>query len=265
MNTEFRQINYTSRVLIHSIGQQLVEHLGMRQETSEERAGGFVARIEKEMDKQFLSKIKILYPNHSFVTGSESKKTEGAEYTWHFASLDGTKYYIRKIPVFAVSLGLVYKQELVFGIVYNPISHQMYWGTAADNFIHRNYEKIVPEKKRSLREAIITTDYADLENTEEDEKEWIKEKSFQLIINSYRVRSFGCAPLALAWLATGGLDVFVDLTGRRYPIPMKAGLALIKSAGGLWREIKIKGFSKKRLVVGLDRQLVDSVCNILQS
>lgn len=264
MNTELKQINYTARVIVHDIGQQLVDRLDMYQKISEENAGDFAAQIEKEMNSFFLKSISALYPNHNFVTSFESKGITGADYTWYFTPLDGTKYYIRKIPLFAVSLGLAYKQELVAGVIYNPISRQMYWGTITDNCVHRNHEKIILEKKRSLQEAIIAIDFNDLENIG-NEKEWVEEKSFQLVVNSYRVRSFGCAPLALAWLATGGFDIFVDLTGRRRPESVSAGLALIKSAGGLWREIEIKGFPKKRLVAGLNQQLVDGVCNILQT
>ena len=74
---------------------------------------------------------------------------------------------------------------------------------------------------------------------------------------------YGCGPLSLAWVASGGLDVFIDLTGQlKKHLSLYAGLALIKSANGYW-EYVVGTHGQKCLVAGLNEKLVTEVSALL--
>jgi 3'(2'), 5'-bisphosphate nucleotidase len=58
------------------------------------------------------------------------------EYFWLVDPLDGTKEFIKRNGEFTVNIALVHQQQVVFGVVYVPVSDELYWA-AKDHGAHR--------------------------------------------------------------------------------------------------------------------------------
>jgi len=54
------------------------------------------------------------------------------EYFWMVDPLDGTKEFIKKNGEFTVNIALIHKNIPILGVVYAPISNEMYWAKQGD-------------------------------------------------------------------------------------------------------------------------------------
>lgn len=76
-----------------------------------------VTIADKEAEKIIIGTIRKKFPDHSFL-GEESggSKEAVSEYLWIVDPIDGTKNYLRGIPLFATQVALMKRNELVMGI-----------------------------------------------------------------------------------------------------------------------------------------------------
>ena len=71
--------------------------------------------------------IQSRFPGHA-VVGEEFGETDrDSTYRWIIDPLDGTTNYIHGYPVFAVSIALEHKDEIILGVIYNPLLDELFW------------------------------------------------------------------------------------------------------------------------------------------
>jgi myo-inositol-1(or 4)-monophosphatase len=262
MNIQLEQLSYIVRVIAHRTGEILKDEWSAKHDVITEFSGRITNETRSKLDNFIIQELNSIYPNHSFIATTD-KLLNNSEYKWYIASIDGSKYYYREIPLFSVSIGLLKAGEPVLGAVYNPVSRQMYWGYEDSKTIYRNHSSVKTTPPGRLSECIVGVEMVDYDKLEEDESTWVIKKGFELSSFTYRARYFGCTSLCLAWVATGGLDLFIDLTGKLFEQTTMAGLALIKAAGGSWKYVEVQN-GQNRLVAGLSKQLVEEACELIQ-
>ena len=54
------------------------------------------------------------------------------DYAWLVDPLDGTKEFIKRNGEFTVNIALIHQQEIVLGVVYIPVSDEMYWAVKGE-------------------------------------------------------------------------------------------------------------------------------------
>jgi myo-inositol-1(or 4)-monophosphatase len=165
------------------------------------------AMIFKSLSKRF--------PKHDFLAEEGLKELSGAEFRWIFDPLDGTTNFAHKLPVFCVSLGLEHKGKLVCGVVFNPMSQEMFWAEAGSG-AYLNGEKISVSKIKDLNRCLVATGFAyDIRETKTNIVEHDK-----FLLRTQGVRRCGSAALDLCFVACGRFDGFWDLIpGIRPPGP----------------------------------------------
>ena len=77
-----------------------------------------VSYVDKEAEKQLVAQLQAIFPEAGFITEEGTNTTRGVEYDWVIDPLDGTTNFIHGLPVFAVSIGLMERGEVVLGVVY---------------------------------------------------------------------------------------------------------------------------------------------------
>ena len=76
--------------------------------------------------KDFIPEIPIISEENKQIPFSERKDFT---YVWLVDPLDGTKEFIKRNGEFTVNIALIRKGRVVFGVVYVPVSKEMYWAT----------------------------------------------------------------------------------------------------------------------------------------
>jgi histidinol-phosphatase len=81
------------------------------------------------------------FPNDGFL-GEEFGDTPGSSgYRWIIDPIDGTRSFVRGVPLWATLIGLEYKKELIAGIAFVPAIHQIYRALKGDG-AYRGERKI---------------------------------------------------------------------------------------------------------------------------
>ena len=81
-----------------------------------------VTNVDREVQDDLVRAISKAYPGHGIV-GEEDEDVDGGpapDYVWVLDPLDGTKNFMNGLPVFASSIGVLYRGAPVAGAVYTP-------------------------------------------------------------------------------------------------------------------------------------------------
>ena len=81
---------------------------------------------DKSSEKIILEQISKSFPAHNVFSEELGELNRGSEYTWYIDPLDGTNNFFAGIAYFSVSIALRYKNDLLIGIVYNPVTDQIF-------------------------------------------------------------------------------------------------------------------------------------------
>lgn len=194
---------------------------------SQKRPNDYVTDIDQKAEQEIISVIRKAHPNHA-ILGEESGETSGEEFTWIIDPIDGTRNFIHGYPQFAVSIGIRYKGKIEHGVIYDPVSHELFTASRGKG-ARLNDTRIRVSKRTQLEDCLIATGF-----THRSSKPLLAAHLGALetlIPQCGDIRRPGAATLDLAYVACGRLDGFWELGLKIWDIA--AGTLLIKEAGGL--------------------------------
>jgi myo-inositol-1(or 4)-monophosphatase len=143
---------------------------------------------------------------------------------WIIDPLDGTHNYIRGIPVFGVSIGVVHHDQFVAGVIYLPMDDSLYIGERG-NGAFCNDKPIRVSTQGDLAETTISFD-SSLRSHQEMKLPLLG----ALAARTFNLRMFGASVRVLTFLAEGRMDATVEIEDRCWDYA--AGACLIEAAGG---------------------------------
>ncbi|MCK4355033.1 inositol monophosphatase [Candidatus Parcubacteria bacterium] len=197
--------------------------------------------LDYKIEEMIIKSIKEKFPEHNILSeevGSINTNKK-SDYLWIIDPIDGTKHYIRKIPLFSVSIALQYKNKIVLGVVYNPVTKEMFYAHDKGG-AYLNNRRIRVSKQDNLKNSFI---YVELPVFNLPTKEFDKFSKILTKLNllCYRVRVFGSGSLGLCYTALGGFEAYVNLGDPTRIYDLAAGLIILEEAGG--RATKLNGDS----------------------
>ncbi len=103
----------------HKIGDRLLDAFGLA--TAEQKAdGSLVTEYDKWSDEELRDRIHQTFPDHGVLSEEAEHTLPDTDWCWVIDPIDGTTNFTRGIPLWGISLGLLYKGTPVFGHVYIP-------------------------------------------------------------------------------------------------------------------------------------------------
>ncbi|CEF65667.1 Inositol monophosphatase family-containing protein [Strongyloides ratti] len=90
-----------------------------------------VTETDQAVEKLLISNLSAAFPDHKFI-GEESNaagvKVEWSDApTWIIDPIDGTTNFVHRIPMIAICVGLAINKQVRAGIVYNPITNELWY------------------------------------------------------------------------------------------------------------------------------------------
>jgi myo-inositol-1(or 4)-monophosphatase len=210
-----------ARGLLRDFGE--VEQL----QVSQKGPGDFVSAADHRVEKTLLQELKKARPDFGFLF-EEGGVIEGADpaYVWVIDPLDGTTNFLHSIPHFAISIGLVKNGEPIAGVIYQPLTDEMFWAEkGAGAWV--NDRRLRVSARRRLEDAVITTGIPHHGRPEPDRFMGQLRKVMDLTAG---IRRFGAASLDLAYVAAGRCDGFWEIGLK--PWDIAAGMIIVREAGG---------------------------------
>lgn len=209
-------------------GQILKENYG--EITSLKMKGGNWREVSSQIDldsnKIMLEIIQQAYPDHNIISEESILPSKNSDYTWYVDPLDGTTNYLMKNPFFVASAGLVYKDEVILGAIYNPILDELFVGEK-DKGATLNNQKIEVSKNNNLKLTIVNYCHA-----EDDEAVHQISKYYDRFkIEARDFRRLGSGGLDICYLACGRYDVYFSNNDRIWDVI--PGYIIAKEAGAV--------------------------------
>jgi myo-inositol-1(or 4)-monophosphatase len=128
INMEFwDRVLELSRTTAQRVGVQLLADFGSARGV-EKDDGSLVTQSDRWADNEIRSSITTAFPAHAVLSEEAEHGFTDAEWTWIIDPLDGTTNFTRGIPLWGISIGLLYRGQPVFGYVYFPPLDRAYHG-----------------------------------------------------------------------------------------------------------------------------------------
>ena len=187
----------------------------------------FVTAADQKSEKIIFEELSKARPGYSFKM-EESGVVEGKDKThiWHIDPLDGTTNFLHGIPHFAISIGLERDGHMVAGLVYNPVTDEMFVAEKGQG-AYLNNQRLRVAQRSDIREAVVVCGIPHIGRG--DHKLFLSEIS-QVMAQAAGLRRYGAAALDLAYIAAGRFDVYWERGLSSWD--MAAGSVLVREAGG---------------------------------
>ena len=213
LNIMIKASEKASKILIRDFGE--IEKL----QVSKKGPADFVTNADLKAEKIIIEELKKARPNYSIISeesGSETNKDKNN--VWIIDPIDGTINFLHGIPHFAISIALKSNNEIISGLIFDPIKDEMFYAEK-NNGSFFNSQRIRVSKKNKINECLFVTGGK------------IKSEP------DLPYRKSGCASLDMAYVAAGRYDGYFQNDLNLWDIA--AGIILIKEAGGTINEINL--------------------------
>jgi myo-inositol-1(or 4)-monophosphatase len=204
----------------------------------------FVTAADLKAEKILFEELTKARPGYGFL-GEERGMEAGSDKTnrWIVDPIDGTTNFIHAIPHFAISIALEREGRLVAGVVFNPITDDLYWAETGKGAFH-NDKRLRVAGRKSLGECVLATGIPF--QGKPGHAQMFKELH-QFTQRVAGIRRFGSAALDLAYVAAGRFDGFWEHDLKLWDIA--AGVVLVREAGGQCAEIYGQDFMQTGSIV----------------
>jgi histidinol-phosphatase len=186
-----------------------------------------VSEADQAVERALRDALKE-YADHA-VHGEEydDHVPEGSEYRWIIDPIDGTKNYVRGVPIWATCIGLERSRKLIAGCVSAPALGMRWWaGKGIGAF--RNGDRINVSHVSSLADAHLSFSWGSKDRFERD---GMGEKLLALSGRSWRTRNVGDFWQHVL-VAEGAFDIAIDPIVSLWDVA--AIVPIVEEAGGRW-------------------------------
>ena len=184
-----------------------------------------VTEADLSSERILIDKIQKKYPNHTIITEESHLKDKNSDFRWIIDPLDGTTNFVHNLPIFAVSIGLQYKEKTILGVVYNPAADKMFYASN-NNGAYLNEKIINTSSSNTLSDSLIVTGFPYIHDDRWD----VSFDIFKTVYSKTRgIRRLGAAALDLCFVAMGRFEGFYEFNLK--PWDICAGSIIAEEAG----------------------------------
>ena len=177
----------------------------------------FVTKTDKQVEKILIEELSKSKKNYSFLSEEVGKiSNKDKENIWIIDPIDGTTNFLHGVPHFAISIALQANEEIVSGLIFDPIKDEMYF-SEKNKGAFLNNQRLRVSKKNSLDDCLFSSN-----------QEGVK-------FSDLNMRYSGSAALDLAYVASGRYDGYFHNKINLWDVA--AGALMVEEAGGIVNDL----------------------------
>ena len=227
LNIMIKASQKASKALIRDFGE--IEKL----QVSVKGPSNFVSNADTKAEKIIIEELMKAKKNYSIISEEDgSKINSDSENVWIIDPIDGTSNFLHGIPHFAISIALKSNNEIISGLIYDPIKDEMFYAEK-NNGAFFNNQRIKVSKKKEIENCLFATGG--------------KEK----VISDFITRKTGSAALDMAYVAAGRYDGYFQNNLNLWDVA--AGIIIVKEAGGIVNEINLSNHNNIKIIASSSR------------
>jgi myo-inositol-1(or 4)-monophosphatase len=185
-----------------------------------------VTEFDLKSEKLITRRILQRFPDHEILAEEGSANGHRSDFCWIVDPLDGTVNFAHGFPIYAVSIAVSFKGEIITGAVFDPERNELFW-SARGSRAYMNRQVITVSKEGNLERSLLATGFAyDIGTARKNNLGLFA----RMAKKAQGVRRPGSAALDLCWLAAGRIDGFWEL--KLHPWDTAAATLIVANAGG---------------------------------
>lgn len=206
-------------------GAQDLSNLRVEQKTLHD----YVSEIDRNSEKAVSKAILDVFPGHQIIGEEYGKVGANDDVQWIVDPLDGTTNFLRGIPHYAVSIGVLVNQKLEHAVVYDPAKNEMFCASRGEG-ASLNGVAIKVSSLNSVRGGLFATGVPFSGDNLANVEKFTDTMVDLLQQHTSGIRRLGSAALDLAYVAAGRYDGYWEANLKIWDIA--GGTLLVKEAGG---------------------------------
>ena len=223
LNVMIKASEKASKIIIRDFGE--IENL----QVSRKGPTDFVTNSDIKVEKVIIDELKKARPNYSLISEEKGIETnKDTNNTWIVDPIDGTINFSHGIPHFAISIALRSNNEIISGLIFDPIKKEMFYAEK-DNGAFFNNHRIRVSNKNDINDCLFA-----IGGKTTSEPKFLNRKS-------------GCAALDMAYVASGRYDGYFQKNLKIWDIA--AGVILVKEAGGIINNFSLNDIEILKVMV----------------
>ena len=227
-----------SKILIRDFGE--IEKL----QVSKKGPSDFVTNSDLKTERIIIEELSKGRPDYSIISEENGvTNNKDSKNTWIIDPIDGTINFLHGVPHFATSIALKHNNEIVSGLIFDPIKDEMFYAEK-NNGAYLNNKRIRVSKKNNMKECLFATS-------------GVIEKKIE-----FSFRKSGSAALDMAYIACGRFDGYFQKNLNLWDIA--AGLILVEEAGGIINKIDLNNYQELKIIASspnINSKLMDKISN----
>ena len=226
LNLMIKACEKVSKVIIRDFGE--IENL----QVSKKGPKDFVTKTDKRVERILIEELSKSKKNYSFITEETGKiVNKNKDIFWIIDPIDGTINFLHGVPHFAISVALQINDEIVIGLIFDPIKNEIFYAEK-NNGSYMNNNRIRVSKKTNLDECLFASNNDGVKS----------------IYPKLNTRNTGCAALDLAYVGCGRFDGYFHNNINIWDVA--AGKIIIEEAGGKVNDINEFNINKINIRAG---------------
>ena len=222
LNLMIKACEKASKILIRDFGE--LENL----QVSKKGPKDFVTNSDKKTEKVLINELTKNKKKYSILSEEIGFiKNDDNDYIWVIDPIDGTTNFLHGVPHFCISIGLKFRDEIISGIIFDPIKNEIFYAEKNQGAFFNNH-RIRVSKRKNLDECLFATNKNGLSSSD------------------LNARIFGSAALDLAYVASGRIDGYFQNDLNLWDIA--AGTLIVKEAGGIVNNYDLEKTNNIKLV-----------------
>ena len=230
LNIMIKAAEKASKSIIRDFGE--VEKL----QVSIKGPSDFVSNADTKAEKIIIEELIKSKKNYSIISEEAGFiKNKDSDNVWIIDPIDGTLNFLHGVPHFAISIALKSNNEIVSGLIYDPIKDEMFYAEK-NNGAYFNNQRIRVSKRKNLKDCLFASNG--------NETKLIKEENKA----NLAIRKSGSAALDMAYVGSGRYDGYFQKNLNIWDIA--AGIIIVKEAGGKINDIKYTVDKEIKILAG---------------
>ena len=189
----------------------------------------FVSTADMQAQKILRESLAKARPAFGFIMEEKdgAADTSGKSERWIVDPLDGTTNFLHGLPHWAISIAAARDDEMIAGVVYDPIKDEMFWAEKGLG-AYCNSKRLRVSARKDLLDCLMATGIPFAGVMDSDPK--FLARLGAIMPRVAGIRRYGAAALDLAYVAAGRFDGYWEQGIA--PHDVAAGSVIVKEAGG---------------------------------
>ncbi len=185
-----------------------------------------VSFVDKEAEKKLVLGLKAIISKAGFITEEGTADKAREKYIWIVDPLDGTTNFIHGLPVYSISIALMYQNTLELGVVYEINRDELFYAYKGGGaWLNDNQISVSPIS--SLSNSLLATGFP-YHNF--DQLESYSQMLTYFMKHTHGLRRMGSAAVDLAYVACGRFEGFFEYNLNAWDVA--GGAFIVQEAGG---------------------------------